>query len=373
MSLSGAGQRSANVLIQTAFLGDLLLSIPLMKKIKALWPEQKLVLVCRRGVGEFFAKTGMVDEVLEIKKGDSESYRGVLKTLRHMQIEKIISPHESLRTAFFVQKLRAKEKIAFAKPWNGLFYGLRVKKNYDLPDAIRQLSILQNYDADLKSKIDHFAAEGKPYTVAANGQLAKTPAWASMSLRGFYDTHSTDIDAALSKVHLEKAVANKAVAMFPGSVWATKRWKEEGYVQAGQKLSAQGVPVLVMGGPGEEELCARVAQQIPGARDLCAKTSIYESALLLSQLAAVIGNDSASMHLAATSETASVVIFGPTILEFGFRPWQDRVFVVETHGLACRPCGKHGHKKCPIGTHICMKQISKDEVLEKLQGVLHEA
>jgi heptosyltransferase-2 len=79
------------------------------------------------------------------------------------------------------------------------------------------------------------------------------------------------------------------------------------------------------------------------------------------------------MHLAATSETPSVVIFGPTILEFGFRPWQDRVFVVETHGLACRPCGKHGHKKCPIGTHICMKQISKDEVLEKLQGVLHEA
>lgn len=343
-----------------------------MKKIKALWPEQKLVLVCRRGVGEFFARTGMVDEVLEIKKGDSESYRHVLKTLKHMTIEKIISPHESVRTAFFVQKLKAPVKLGFAKPWNGLFYNERVVKNYALPDAIRQLSILQNYDADLKQKIETYGREAKPYAVASNGQLAPTPVWASMSLKSFYESHVAEIEAALGKVHLDRSVAVKSVALFPGSVWATKRWTEEGYVEAGQKLAAQGVPVLVMGGPGEEELCARVAEKIPGARDLCAKTSIYESALILSQLAAVVGNDSASMHLAATSETASVVVFGPTVLEFGFRPWQDHVFVVEKQGLPCRPCGKHGHNQCPIKTHVCMKQISKDEVLEKLQGVLHE-
>lgn len=344
-----------------------------MKRIKVLWPEQKLVLVCRRGVGDFFARTGLVDEVLEIKKGDSSSYAHVLTTLRQTDIEKIISPHESVRTAFFVWRLKARAKIAFAKPWNWVFYGERVAKNYDLPDAIRQLSILQNHDADLKNKIESYARDEKPYAVAADGLLAKTPAWASVSLKGFYQTHVADIEAALAKVQLARTTAEKSVALFPGSVWATKRWTEEGYVQAGQKLAEQSVPVLVMGGPGEEELCARVAKQIPGARDLCAKTSIYESALILSQLTAVVGNDSASMHLAATSETASVVIFGPTVLEFGFRPWQDRVYVVEKHGLACRPCGKHGHNLCPIGTHVCMKQITKDEVLEKLQGVLHEA
>lgn len=343
-----------------------------MKKIKELWPNQELILVCRRGVGDFFAKTGIVDQVLEIKKGDSESYRHVLKTLKHLEIEKIISPHESVRTAVFVQKIKAKEKIAFAKPWNGLFYGSRVKKNYDLPDAIRQLSILQNHDEALRARIAQYVASEKPYAVAKDGRLARTPTWASMSLRGFYDKHGAGVSAVLTKLHLEAATVARAVALFPGSVWATKRWTEEGYVAAGQKLVAQGVPVLVMGGPGEEELCARVATQIPGARDLCAKTSIFESALLLSQIAAVVGNDSASMHLAATSETPSVVIFGPTVLEFGFRPWQDHVFVVEKRGMPCRPCGKHGHHQCPIKTHACMKQISQEEVLEKLQGVLHE-
>jgi len=350
----------------------LLLSIPLLKKIKALWPEQKLVLVCRRGVGDFFARTGLVDEVLEIKKGDSDSYHQVLKKLKHTDIDKLISPHESVRTAFFVQKLKARSKISFSKPWNGIFYSERIKKNYDLPDALRQLSILQNYDADLKNKIETYARDEKPYVVSKSGQLAKTPAWASMSMKKFYQSATLEVTATLKKVQLEAGTVEKAIALFPGSVWATKRWTEEGFVQVGQKLAATGVPVLVMGGPGEEELCARVASQIPGARDLCAKTSIYESALLLSQVAAVIGNDSASMHLAATSETPSVVVFGPTVLEFGFRPWQDRVFVVEKRGMACRPCGKHGHNQCPIKTHACMKQIANDEVLEKLQGVLHE-
>jgi heptosyltransferase-2 len=362
---------SANVLIQTAFLGDLLLSIPLMKKIKALWPDQKLILVCRKGVGEFFSKTGLVDELYEIKKGDAESYRRVLAALEKTSVNKVISPHESLRTAFFVAKIKAAQKISFHKFWNGLFYGSRIQKNYELPDAIRQLSLLQNFDQTLASHIESYPAQHQAYKKDAVGKLSAPPSWASMSLRGFYNQHQKDIESVLQRLGLTLESAAKSVALFPGSVWATKRWTEEGYIQAGQKLSAQGVQVLIMGGPGEEELCARVAGQIPQSKDLCAKTSIFESALILSKLAAVVGNDSASMHLAATSETPSVVVFGPTILEFGFRPWQEHVYVVEKQGLECRPCGKHGHQKCPIGTHVCMKDIGKEEVLAKLEGVLH--
>lgn len=361
---------SANVFVQTAFLGDLLLSIPLMKKIKELWPDQKLILVCRNGIGDFFSRTQLVDEVFEIKKGDSESYRKVLQALRPFKVERVISAHESLRTAFFVRKIKAREKISFTKIWNGFFYDVRIQKNHELPDAIRQLSLLQGCDSDLKNKIASYAKVKDAYVVAKDGKLSGPPNWASMSLRGFYENHATEIQEALSKFSLSKELLVKAVALFPGSVWATKRWTEEGYVRTGQTLAAQGVPVLVMGGPGEEELCTRVSGKIPGALNLCAKTSIYESALILSQLAAVVGNDSASMHLAATSETPSVVIFGPTVLEFGFRPWQDQVYVVEKQGLSCRPCGKHGHQKCPIGTHICMKSLGHAEVLEKLKGVL---
>ncbi len=343
-----------------------------MKKIKELWPDQKLILVCRKGVGEFFLKTQMVDEVLEIQKNDGESYRKALRALKETEIDRVISPHESVRTAFFVQKLKAKQKIGFAKPWNGFFFSNRISKNHDLPEVIRQLTLLQGIDESLRGKIQKYSEEANPHGLAKNGKLSATPEWASMNLRAFYSRHKNDIVQALAKVNLNEITLSKSVAFFPGSVWATKRWTEEGFIQIGQSLSNQGVPIIIMGGPGEEELCARIAKQIPEALDICARTSVYEAALILSKVAALVGNDSASMHLAATAETPSVVIFGPTVLEFGFRPWQDHAYVVEKQGLTCRPCGKHGHNKCPIKTHLCMKQISQDEVLAKLQGVLHE-
>lgn len=343
-----------------------------MKQIKKLWPEQKLILVCRKGLGDFFLKTQLVDEVLEIKKGDRGSYARAMATLKSQSLENIISPHESLRTAFFVRPLKARRKVSFRKVWNFLFYNQRVLKNKRLPDAIRQMSLLSPLDPALAQKIAAYSLYGKPIEVTVQGTLSEVPEWASMSLKKFYQAKGSEVAVTLNKHHLNSELIRKSVALFPGSVWATKRWTEDGYIKTGQKLASQGIPVLVMGGPGEEELCTRIAAQIPGAKDLCARTSIFESALILSQVAAVVGNDSASMHLAATSDTASVVVFGPTVLEFGFRPWQDQVFVVEKKDLACRPCGKHGHHECPIGTHVCMKGIHQDEVLEKLKGVLHE-
>lgn len=359
---------SANVLIQTAFLGDLLLSIPLIKKIKLLWPEQKLLLVCRRGVGDFFLKTQLVDEVFEITKGDSSSYKRILKRLNEHKIEKVFSPHESLRTAFFARKIRAVEKISFAKSWSWIFYKQNIQKNLELPEAIRQLSLLQNIDSVLAQEITTYGDQASPYEADSQGRLSTVPAWASMKLD--FKVFRDETESLLAKFQLDPQRVSRAVAFFPGSVWATKRWTEEGFVQVGQALSHQEVPVLIMGGPGEEELCERIARQIPKALNICGKTSIFESALVLSQVAAAVGNDSASMHLAATTGTPSVVIFGPTVLEFGFRPWQDHVYVIEKKELSCRPCGKHGHQVCPIGTHVCMKSIHKAEVLDKLERVL---
>jgi heptosyltransferase-2 len=361
---------SANVLIQTAFLGDLLLSIPLMKKIKARWPDQKLFLVCRKGIGEFFLKTELVDGVFEIRKGDADSYRGIVNSLNALNLDKIFSPHESLRTAMFVRRLKASQKIAFAKPWNWLFFHQRVQKNLNLPDAIRQLSLLENLDPALAAQIATYAQEGQPYLAEPSGKLTPPPAWSSMSLQNFYASHQTEIDSTLRKFHISSEEAGRTVAFFPGSVWATKRWTEAGFVQTGLELTKQKISVLILGGPGEEALCGRVAAQIPGAKNLCGQTTISESAQVISRVAAVVGNDSASMHLAATCDTPSVVIFGPTVIEFGFRPWQERVYLVEKKGLACRPCGKHGHQVCPIGTHVCMKGLQKDDVLKKLQEIL---
>lgn len=345
------------------------MSIPLLKRCKELWPDHKLALVCRKGMGDFLLKTQVVDQVFEIQKGNKDSYKKIIEHLKTQDVNYLISPHQSMRTAFFCKQIQAKHKIGYKNFWSFFAYETRIERNQFLPDALRQLSLLTNVDKGLSSLLHDYQVLEKPYLPKKHGQLTAPPAWASMSLRK--TVLNEDVFKTLKhKFQLEGFETGRAVLIFPGSVWATKRWTEEGFVKAGQVLKEKGYAVYVMGGPGEEDLAERVAQQIPGVQSLAGKTAIFESAQLIARAALLIGNDSASTHLAAVCETPLIAVFGPTILEFGFRPWSAQSYIVQNDELPCRPCGKHGHKVCPIKTHVCMKDISADEVLESAGFIL---
>lgn len=315
-------------------------------------------------------QTHLVDQVFEIEKGNSESYTKIREILRFVEVDYLISPHESLRTALFCANIKAEHKISVKKYWNFLIYSKRTKKNEQLPDALRQLSLLATEDADLRKSLDLFVAQEKPFLPQESGQLSPVPTWASMSLR-HQILELSDVYKELEKKYSLQGFANgRAVLLFPGSVWATKRWTEEGFIQTGRELKKAGYHIYVMGGPGEESLAEKVTAAIPEAISLAGKTKIIESAQLIARAALVIGNDSASTHLAAVCETPLIAVFGPTILEFGFRPWSSQSYVVENKSLSCRPCGKHGHKVCPIKTHECMTSINAEQVLRTAKAIL---
>ncbi len=361
---------SLNLVIQTAFLGDLLLSIPLLKEIRALYPQDQLGLVCRKGFGDFFKKTGLVDHCFEIQKGQSDSYKKIQKDLEPFSIRYLISPHESLRTAFFVRGLKAEHKIGYKNLWSFFAYNERQKKDLRLPDAIRQMSLLSGLSSDLKNKISEYLKTQNPYQLQEDGHLPVPPNWSSMEARKSV-LDGTDVFKKLKNEYpLAAFEEGRAVLLFPGSVWATKRWTEKGFVSVGVDLQKKGYQVYVMGGPGEEKLAETVALQIPGSICFAGKTSIFESAQLIVRAKVLVGNDSASTHLAAVCGTPHIAIFGPTVLEFGFRPWGQQSYVVELGKLPCRPCGKHGHHKCPIGTHECMEKISPKVVIKSLDKIL---
>ncbi len=329
-------------------------------------------MVCRKGLGDFLVKTQLVDQVFEIQKGNKESYRKIIEHLRKEDVNYLISPHQSMRTAFFCRQIPAKHKIGYKNFWSFFAYDTRIERNQGLPDALRQMSLLQTVDGELPSLLKDYQVQERPYVPGEHGRLSAPPAWASMSLRN--TVLNDEVFASLeSKFQLQGFKQGKAVLIFPGSVWATKRWTEVGFVKAGQALKAQGYAVYIMGGPGEEELAERVAAMIPGTLSLAGKTAIFESAQLIARAALLIGNDSASTHLASVCETPLIAVFGPTILQFGFRPWSAQSYAVQNENLPCRPCGKHGHKVCPIKTHVCMKSISADEVLKSAGFILQQS
>ena len=154
------------------------------------------------------------------------------------------------------------------------------------------------------------------------------------------------------------------VCLFPGSVWATKRWTLTGYTEVAAKFTKLGYDVLLLGGPDEKELCEKIAKAVPQAQVLAGKLSIAQSIQQISQCDLVVANDSAATHMAALVGTPAITIFGPTTLNLGFRPWTNNARVVQTD-LNCRPCGKHGHQVCPLGHHHCMRFIESEVVMRK--------
>lgn len=352
-----------NLVIHTAFLGDVLLGIPFLKRIKSI-SSDPLALVVRQGVGNFFLKTQVVDEVYEIKKGDRASYRSVVRQLRGQELNHVFVPHQSVRTHFFLAQLKAQTKIGYSQFWNRLFFDRLVRRDPSLPEPLRQLSLLKSLDPSLDPLLESYRRENRAYTLGTNNQMSLPPPWASMSLKEKLLADRGTWSRWLEKSGFESLREKEWVLVFPGSVWATKRWTEEGFVKVSQEMQNQGRQVFFMGAPEEKALCEKLSRQVMGSQVLAGMTSIYESALILARAALVIGNDSASMHLASVAEAPLISVFGPTVIEFGFRPWSAKAFLVQNQDLSCRPCGPHGHRECPLKHHLCMKEISAEKVLE---------
>lgn len=327
------------LLIQTAFLGDLLLTVPLIKNLKQMFPAAEISLVCRQGFVSFIESLRLVDHCYGIEKKNQETYRKILD--QKIVYDYLICPHQSFTTAMFSRRVNAKHKLGFKKWWNFFAFDQRLEKNLRLPDALRQLSLLTLLDPSWADRLKAYENMDQDYQ--SGNLLSAVPDFAS------------PIIAAAGKIDRQRIV------LFPGSVWATKQWTETGFAELGKKLSKLGYHLEWLGSKDEKELCDRLAS-VAGGKSYAGELTLPQSFTQLSSAVLAVCNDSGSQHMAALSGTPTVSVFGPTVLSIGYRPWNSKAIVVEKTGLACRPCGKHGHQKCPIGTHDCMKQISADEV-----------
>lgn len=87
-----------------------------------------------------------------------------------------------------------------------------------------------------------------------------------------------------------------------------KRWPVDRYAALARELAGRGIGTVVLGGPDEKELAARLAHD-PGAIDLAGRTSYADLATLARHAVAAVGNDTGPMHVIAAAGAPSVVLF----------------------------------------------------------------
>jgi heptosyltransferase-2 len=163
---------------------------------------------------------------------------------------------------------------------------------------------------------------------------------------------------------VKNGIPEKFVGIAPGTVWNTKRWPAEHFSRLTQLFGDAGVHVVAVGGEADRTLCEGLRTQVRtgGYATAAGELSLLESAELIRRSSLLVANDSAPMHIALAMGTPVIAIYGATVPGFGFAPYGPSDVVVETMGLTCRPCTKHGGDRCPIETFVCMKEIAAERV-----------
>jgi heptosyltransferase-2 len=110
-----------------------------------------------------------------------------------------------------------------------------------------------------------------------------------------------------------------------------------------------------LGAPGDNELCEKIKADVKHKNIviLAGKLNLLQSCALMQKATMNYVNDSAPLHLASSVNAAVTAFFCSTVPAFGFGPLSTNSHIKEVKDLDCRPCGLHGHKKCPKGHFKC--------------------
>jgi heptosyltransferase-2 len=163
---------------------------------------------------------------------------------------------------------------------------------------------------------------------------------------------------------------NNLIGFCPGSRHFTKMWPKEYYIELGKILTHHGFHIVLFGGKSDKQICNEISSVISNSINLCNDDNILQTASDMKMCTAIVCNDSGLMHTAAAVKVPVVAIFGSTVREFGFSPYNCNNLILENKSLSCRPCSHIGRSSCPKKHFKCMKDISPQMVYNNLTQFL---
>lgn len=313
------------LIIQTAFIGDVILATPILEKLHLQFPKAKIDFLLRKGNEGLFENHPFLNEVIVWDK-KSEKYLNLFRILlkiRGKKYDLVINLQRFASTGFLCGLSKAKLKIGFSE--NPLSFLFHKKINYGFQmDKINRHEV-ERCHALIREITDDVPAKMKLYPDKKAFDRVKT--------------------------FKEK----KYVVICPASVWFTKQLPAEKWVEFINQVNVK-LDVYLLGGKDDEDLCQNILNQNRNhsVRNLAGKLSFLETAALMVDAEMCYVNDSGPMHIASAMNAPTTAIFLSTVPRFGFGPRSDNSQIIETaNQLDCRPCGIHGHQQCPKGHFKC--------------------
>ncbi len=339
------------LIIQTAFLGDAVLATALIEKLHAFYPDAAIDLMVRKGNDGLFTDHPFLRKLFIWDKRSKKNTNlfKLIGELRKTEYDHIINAQRFLSTGLMTALASGKEKIGFDK--NPLSFLFDRKVKHAIPDPAK----IRPYDPS--SSADNTVHE----VVRLNALIAHI----TDGSRPLPSLHPSQSDRAAVD-HLIISSSDHLIVIAPASVWYTKQWPEEKWIELIQTLPTDR-RVLLIGAPGDVPLCDRIVKAAGRGEVLAGRLTLLQTAALMQRAEMNYVNDSAPLHIASAMNAPVTAIFCSTVPAFGFGPLRENGRVVErSQPLYCRPCGLHGYKACPERHFKCAREIGVERVMKPI-------
>lgn len=323
------------LIIQTAFIGDVVLATALIEKIHQYYPEDQINFLLRKGNEGLLKGHPFIHEVLiwDKKKNKYKNLFALLKKIRNKKYDKIINLQRFAATGFLTGFSKANERIGFDKnPFKFLF----------------------------TKKISHHF-ENFLHEVERNNKLIESFTDNAFNKPKLYPS-------AIDETEILPYTQTPYICIFPASVWFTKQYPEEKWIDLINQLPDQ-FTIYLLGAKTDLEMCERIKEKTinKNVKILTGKLNFLSSAALMNSAKMNYTNDSAPLHFASATDSPVTAIFCSTIPKFGYYPISKKSYIVETDvPLPCKPCSLHGLRECPLGHFKCGYTIETAKLLKTL-------
>jgi len=309
------------LIIRFSSIGDIVLTTPVVRCLKTQRPEVEIHYLTKASYKYLLVDNPYIDQ-LHLLEG---SIWGIAKHLRKEKFDLVIDLHQNLRTLQIKAALGV-QAISFNKlnweKWLYVNWKINALPNVHIVD--RYLNTLQTLGVVNDDRgLDYFI----PYRDIVE------PDW------------------------LPESHQNGFVAYAIGGQHETKKLPLNRMIELCEKIN---FPVVLLGGK-EDAANGDMIEKAIGKHfiyNACGKCNFNQSASLIQQSKLVFSHDTGLMHVAAAFKKKIYSIWGNTVPEFGMYPYQTQFVMLENRQLACRPCSKIGHKRCPKGHFKCMNELS---------------
>ncbi|HEY3934196.1 MAG TPA: lipopolysaccharide heptosyltransferase II [Gemmatimonadales bacterium] len=326
------------LVVRFSSIGDLLLTTPLLRAIRARHPEAGITFVVREDMADTLRHNPRISRLITWRRGSS--LRELARSLSAEQWTHRLDLHGSLRSRAL--------RLLVGGRWNG--YPKHRWRRRLLIATHRKLGgrldpVAERYFAAARA-LDVRPDGGSPEFFISDD--------AARQADSFLAAHQLGCDRAL-------------IALAPGAAHFTKRWPTRHWIALAQRLGERQ-DLVVVGGAGDREVADAIVDGMNGrAVSAAGAFSLEGTGALIARAAGVVAGDTGLLHLATAVGTPVTGLYGPTVEEFGFYPYRASARIVQLD-LSCRPCSAQGGPRCPLGHHHCLEQLTADRVIAAMNA-----